>query len=381
MLAASAFLAACGAEEDATEEQQTDGEDIAEEAEDPLLIYTTLYPLEDFAKKVGGEQVEVENIVPVGADAHTFEPTAQQMISVADGDLFVYNGAGFEGFASSIKDVLDGENVKVIEASAGVDLIDYDHDHNHGHEEDEHGHEDDHDHGHEEDGHGHEEDDHGHEEDEHGHEDGHDHGHEEDGHGHEEDDHGHEEDEHGHEDGHDHGHGDQDPHVWLDPVRAVDLAENIKEALIELRPESEEYFTENFEELERDLLELDVEFQEMSDNKTKETVIVSHAGYGYWDDRYGIHQVGISGLSPNNEPSIQQVQETITFAEDRGINYIMFEQNIPTNIAETVREQIGAEDLWLHNLEALTEEDVENEEDYFSLMRRNIEVLETALHD
>ncbi|WP_026689346.1 metal ABC transporter solute-binding protein, Zn/Mn family [Alteribacter aurantiacus] len=398
MLVASAFLVACGADEDTTDQGQEGGEEAVEETEDPLLVYTTLYPLEDFAAKIGGDHVEVENIVPVGADAHTFEPTAQQMIRVAEGDLFVYNGAGFEGFASQIKEVLEGENVKIIEAAEGIELIDYHHDHDHGHEEDDHGHEDDHDHGHEEDDHGHEDDhDHGHEEDEHGHEDDHDHGHEEDDHGHEEDhdhgheeddhgheddhDHGHEEDDHGHDHGHDHDHGDEDPHVWLDPVRAIELAENIKLALIELRPEAEEDFRANFEGLEEELLELDEEFQTMADEKSQDTIIVSHAGYGYWENRYGIKQVGISGISPSNEPSIQQVQETINFAEENNINHVMFEQNIPTNIAETVREQVGAEDLWLHNLEALTEEDIENGEDYFSLMRRNIEVLETALHD
>ncbi|TMW74111.1 ABC transporter substrate-binding protein [Alteribacter natronophilus] len=418
MLAASAFLAACGTDEDVNDQGQTDDSDdetASDEDVDPLSVYTTLYPLEDFAVKIGGEHVEVENIVPPGADAHTFEPTAQQMISVADGDLFIYNGAGFEGFTDMISEILEGENVEILEAAHGIDLIDYhhDHDHDHGHEddhdhsheEDEHGHEDDHDHGHEEDDHGHEDDhDHGHEEDDHGHEDDHDHSHEEDDHGHEDDhDHGHEEDDHGHEDDHDHGHeeddhghedddhghdhshdhdhGDEDPHVWLDPIRASELAENIKDALIDLRPEAEEYFTENFETLREDLEELDEEYQEMADNKDRDTIIVSHAGYGYWEERYGIQQVGIAGISPTNEPSIQQLEETIAYAEENNINYVMFEQNIPTNIAETVRSEIGAEDLWLHNLEALTEEDLENDEDYFSLMRRNLEVLETALND
>ncbi|PYZ98554.1 ABC transporter substrate-binding protein [Alteribacter lacisalsi] len=420
MLITSAFLTACGANEETAEQDQDDsGTDEAVE-EEPLSVYTTLYPLEDFASKIGGDHVEVENIVPVGADAHTFEPTAQQMISVADGDLFIYNGAGFEGFTDMISDILEGENVEIVEASHGIDLIGYDHDHSHdhghedddhdhghedddhghedddhghedddhghedddhGHEDDDHGHEDDDDHSHEDDDHGHEDDDHGHEDDEHGHEDDDDHGHEDDDHGHEDDDHGHEDDDHGHDHHHDHDHGDEDPHVWLDPIRAAELAENVKNALIDLRPEAEEYFTDNFETLKADLEELDEEFQAMADDKDKDTIIVSHAGYGYWDDRYGIHQIGISGISPTNEPSIQQIEETIAYAEENNINYVMFEQNIPTNIAETVRSEVGAEDLWLHNLEALTEEDIENDEDYFSLMRRNLEVLETALNN
>ncbi|UCZ52604.1 zinc ABC transporter substrate-binding protein [Bacillus shivajii] len=402
MLIASTFLAGCGqSEEEQVEESagEETKEEVVEEIEE-LEIFTTLFPLEDFANRIGGEYVNVQNLVPVGADAHTFEPTANQMIDIADADLFIYNGAGFEGFADRIKETVDSHDVKVITAADGIDLIDYDHDHDHGHghEEDDHDHdhghgheEDDHDHDHDHDhdnGHGHEEDDHdhdhdnghGHEEDDHDHDHDNGHGHEEDDHDHDHDNgHGHEEDDHDHDHGHDHAHGDEDPHVWLDPIRAIELAENIKLALIELRPEAEEEFTTNFEELKGELEKLDEEFVEFSNEMTKDTIVVSHAGYGYWEDRYGIHQVGIAGISPTNEPSISQIQDIIAQMEENHIEYVMFEQNIPVSIAETVRDEVGAEALWIHNLESLTEEDVEAGEDYFSLMRSNIETLKTAL--
>ncbi|WP_184663487.1 metal ABC transporter solute-binding protein, Zn/Mn family [Texcoconibacillus texcoconensis] len=392
VLASSVALAACGEGETQEDVSQSDGGEASNgEDLEPINVYTTLFAIENFAEKIGGEYVDVENIVPVGADAHTFDPTPQDMIDVADGDLFLYNGAGFEGFEEQIEDVLVGENVEIVKAAEGIDLIDYSHDHDHdddhGHDDDGHSHEED-DHGHDDDGHGHEEDEHGHEEDEHGHDDnGHsheedEHGHDDNGHSHEEDDHGHDDNGHSHEEddhGHDHDHGDEDPHIWLDPIRSIEMAENIKHALVDLQPEAEETFVANFEELKTDLEGLDTAFQDMMEEAEQDKIIVSHAGYGYWEDRYGIHQVGIAGLSPNNEPSIQQVQDVIDLAEDEGIGYVMFEQNIPTNIAETVREQVGAEDLWLHNLEALTDEDVENGEDYFSLMENNLEVLRTAL--
>ncbi|ADU30001.1 metal ABC transporter solute-binding protein, Zn/Mn family [Evansella cellulosilytica] len=379
-----ALLVACGeGEEETTEadvgtEENEDviDEEVVEEEIDPISIYTTLFPLEDFANKIGQEYVEVTNIIPVGTDAHSFEPSASQMIDISEADLFIYNGAGFEAFAERIKETVEEHDVVVITAADGIELIDYDHDHDHSHDHD-HGHEeDDHDHGHD---HGHEEDDHDHGHD-HGHEeDDHDHGHD---HGSEEDDHSHnheDDEDHGH--GHDHGHshGEEDPHVWLDPLRAVQLAENIKDALVEIRPELTETFEQNFEALKSDLEILDQEFVDLKEEITKDTIVVSHAGYGYWDDRYGIHQIGISGISPTNEPSISQMQDMISFIEEQGINYIMFEQNIPLNTAETVRDEVGAEVLWLHNLEVLLDEDIESEEDYFSLMRKNIETLRTAL--
>ncbi|WP_368503874.1 zinc ABC transporter substrate-binding protein [Alkalihalophilus sp. As8PL] len=390
MLVLSSFLAACGGQDEAEESSET--EVTEEESSETLELYTTIFPLEDFANKIGGEYVNVTNMVPVGADAHTFEPTARQMIEVAEGDAFIYNGAGLEGFVDALINTVENEDVAIVQASEGIELIDFDQDSAHGHEEhdhehEEHGHEEDEheheEHGHEEDEHEHEE--HGHEEDEHEHEE---HGHEEDEHEHEE--HGHEEDDHDHEEqghddeehNHDHDHAhdhDEDPHVWLDPIHSITLAENIKATLIELMPEQEEYFTTNFNQVKEDLEALDNEFQAMADEANKDTFLVSHAGYGYWEERYGLKQVGISGLSPTNEPSQRQLQDIIHFANEYEINYVLFEQNITPKVAQVVQDEVGAEALYLHNLEALVEEDVQNGEDYFSLMTKNIETLRTAL--
>ncbi|GAE24628.1 zinc ABC transporter [Halalkalibacter wakoensis JCM 9140] len=367
----SGFLAACGGGNEQAAEQPVNEEPIESEEVEALELYTTIFPLENFANEIGGEFVNVTNIVPVGADAHTFEPTAREMISVAEGDAFIYNGAGLEGFVDALIETLEGEGVAIVKASEGIELLDYDHDHSHDHD---HAHEDDHDHDHSHDDHAHEDDhDHDHSHDDHAHEDDHDHDHSHDDHAHEEeDDHDHSHDDHNH----DH---DEDPHVWLDPILSITLAENIKNALIELMPEQEEFFTTNFEEVKAELELIDVEFQSMVEAAEKDTFLVSHAGYGYWEERYGVKQIGIAGISPTNEPSQRQMQDIINLANEYGLQYVLFEQNIPTKVAEVVKDEVGAEALYLHNLEALVTEDVENDEDYFSLMRRNIEVLEKAL--
>ncbi|WP_026674946.1 metal ABC transporter solute-binding protein, Zn/Mn family [Alkalihalobacterium bogoriense] len=345
-------LVACGnavEQEEATsgevtpvEEEVT--EDVVEEEIERLKVYTTLYPLQYFAEQIGGEFVEVTNIIPIGADAHTYEPTAKTMIDIAEGDLFIYNGAGMEAFAETLIESLSSENTQIVKAVEGIELQDYDHDHSHG----------DHEHAHEEDEHSH---------------DGHEHAHGEDEHSH--DDHAHEEDDH------DHHHGDEDPHVWLDPILSIQLAENIKTALTEQSPENADFFQENFEAIQSQLEQLDEEFKQMVEEVEKDTFIVSHAGYGYWEHRYGIHQIGISGLSPTNEPSQKQIEEIIHIAEDYDISHIAFEQNISNRVAEVVQSEVGADAVYIHNLEVLTDKD--EGEDYFSLMRKNIEALRTIL--
>ena len=75
------FTAACGNKEaTSSEEDKT------------IQIYTTVYPLQYFAERIGGDAVNVASIYPAGANEHTFEPTQKDMIALADADLFFYIG-------------------------------------------------------------------------------------------------------------------------------------------------------------------------------------------------------------------------------------------------------------------------------------------------
>ncbi|WP_018924831.1 metal ABC transporter solute-binding protein, Zn/Mn family [Salsuginibacillus kocurii] len=338
------IISACGtAEEEGAQEtqaEQGDEEETEEEmeeedvSEEPLHVYTTVYALEDLIREVGGDYVEVENIVPPGADAHTYEPSMQTMVDVADGDLLVYNGVGMEGFADTLVEVMEDENVPVVKAAAGIELAEYD--------PDEHTHSHDHEHSH----------------------DGEDHSHH-----------------HDQEEEHDHHHGDGDPHVWIDPTNAKTLSENITEGLKAELPEAAEKFETNKEALHDELEQLDNTFQEVVDGADKDTILVSHAGYTYWQERYGIQQLSVAGVSPTNEPSPEHLHELQHVVEDHGLNHIIFEHNYVVEVAEVLREEVGAEALYFHNLEALLEEEVEEEPGYVELMEHNIETLEQALNE
>ncbi|MCQ6275848.1 zinc ABC transporter substrate-binding protein [Bacillus sp. V3B] len=348
ILVLSIFLAGCNTQstpnENVTETQQ-------EEAEQ-LKVYTTLYPLEDFIKKIGGAYVDVESIMPSGVDAHTFEPTTKQMTTIAEADAFIYNGLGLEPFAEKMAKALENEKVKMVEATHDIETIV--HGEEHGQEDEQHS---DDAHADEEE---HSDDAHAHEEEEHS----------DDAHAREEE---HSDDAHGHD------HGDFDPHVWLDPYRSIMLAENIKNTLVELKPNAKEEFEKNYESLKAELQKLDEEFHQLVDSKENPEMIVSHAAYGYWEESYGIHQIAIAGLAPTDEPSQKDLKKIIDIANEKQIKYILFEQNVTPKVAEIIRKEINAEPLYLHNLEALTEEDRQNGEDYFSLMRKNLETLDKAL--
>ncbi len=345
LLIISMFLYGCGNEVATTTKEQEDTTKSETSDVTPLTIYTTIFPLYDFVMKIGGEHVKVENVYPPNVDAHSYEPTAKTMTNIASSDALIYSGAGIEGFVDAASEVFEKEKVKLVKAVDGIELL------AHGEHADEHGH-----------------DDHGH--DEHGHDD------------HSHDDHADEhKDEHASEEGHDdHNHGDTDPHVWLDPMYAIKMAENIKNALVELKPEAKDEFEQNFLTVKAELEKLDTEFSSVINEASQKKILVAHAAYGYWEARYGIEQIAVSGLSPTQEPSQKQLTKIIETAKANNLNYIIFEQNVTSKISEVVKNEIGADVLYLNNLESISEDDIKNNEDYFSLMRRNIETLKTALN-
>lgn len=283
-----------------------------------LSVYTTVYPLQYFTERIGGEFVEVHSIYPVGADEHSFDPTQKDMIALSDADLFFYIGLGLEGFVENAQKTLKGEHVELV--TTGEELSD-DQLTEGQHDEDE-------------------------------------------------------EEEHEHEE---HGHGQFDPHVWISPKLSIELAASIKNSLIAKMPEQEEFFNKNFSLLEDDLMELDERFKEMAANAKTKTFFVSHAAFGYIANEYGLTQVAIAGLNSQSEPSQKQLTQIVEQAKKEKVHYILFEQNISSKLTEVVRKEIGAESLTLHNLGVLTQEDVKHNETYFTLMERNLRVLEQAL--
>lgn len=103
-------------------------------AQDKLVVYTTIYPLYDFTKKIGGDRVEVIQIMPVGVDPHHFEPSAKMLARLSQAPLIIYNGAGMEPWLEKAKATLEKNKVLLVDTSVNIDLLtleDEDSDHEH----------------------------------------------------------------------------------------------------------------------------------------------------------------------------------------------------------------------------------------------------------
>lgn len=359
------FLSACGSTNEASETpvDSSNGNDSGET--EKLTIFTTVYPLTYFTERIGGDLVEVESIYPAGSNEHTYEPTQQDMIALAEADAMFYIGMGLEGFIDSAQKTLENEKVKFVATADAIpeDALGEGHSHDHEHEATE---EHSHDHG-----------------DEAAEEHSHDHEHEAT----EEHDHNHENEateEHDHEheaaEGHDHSHGSLDPHVWISPVLSQQLAESIKNELIEQDSENAEVYEANYAALVEELQALDESFQETADAAANGTFFVSHAAFGYIADTYGLEQVAVAGLNSQDEPSQKELTAIVDQAKELGIEYVAFEQNVSSKLTEVIQQEIGAEAVQLHNLGVLTDEDIDNGETYFTLMEENRKTLEKILN-
>ena len=99
-----------------------------------LKVMASFYPMYDFVRKVGGDRIQVKDMVPAGTEPHDWEPAATDIRNLEDADVFVYNGADLEHWAEDVLDTLENQDLVVSEASDGVELLDGGHDHAHGDE-------------------------------------------------------------------------------------------------------------------------------------------------------------------------------------------------------------------------------------------------------
>lgn len=181
-------------------------------------------------------------------------------------------------------------------------------------------------------------------------------------------------------DEHDHLEG-INPHLWLDPIYCIEMAEFIKDELIKNNPENKKVFESNFTELKNKLVKLDESFRKVVETSKTKEFLVSHAAFSYWETRYGLKQIHVLGLSTTDEPSQKQLKNLIDLAKKHQLKSILVEQNVSKKIPEIVKKEINGESLPIHNLAILSDTDIKNGEDYFSISEKNVAGLKMALND
>jgi zinc transport system substrate-binding protein len=165
-------------------------------------------------------------------------------------------------------------------------------------------------------------------------------------------------------------HSNEDPHVWLDPVRYTRVVDRIGELLGKQAAAKA---------LEKRLADLDTEYRVGLAHCARHEIVTSHEAFAYLAERYGLEQVAITGLSPEAEPEPGKLQSVVDLVRGHGVTTIYFETLVSPRIAETVARETGARTAVLNPIEGLTEKEASKGEDYFSLMRENLAALRAGL--
>ena len=301
----------------ANTQDQTTGENG-----DKLNIIATFYPVYDFTKNIVGEEGDVSLLIGAGTEAHGYEPSAKAIARMHEADVFVYLDENMENWVEDVTPSLEEDGVVVVQASKGIELMP-------GTEE----------------GEEHEGEDH--------HEEGEEH-----------------EGEH---------HHDYDPHLWLSPKMSIEVVNSIAEQLVTAFPGRAEEFKANTKAYITKLEALDTDYKNAFKDAKTRTFVTQHAAFGYLAREYQLKQVAITGLSSEGEPSPQRLAELTDFVKEHQVSCIYFEENASGKIAETLAEETGVSLEILNPLESLTQEQIDQGEDYISVMKENLQALEKTI--
>ena len=170
-----------------------------------------------------------------------------------------------------------------------------------------------------------------------------------------------------------------DPHIWLSPPLAKEMVDKITQGFIQIDSGNEKYYQTNADTLKFKLNDLDVQYKQGLANCAEKNIITSHAAFGYLATAYGLNQVPITGLSPDAEPSPQQLVDIVKFAKANNVNYIFFESLVSPKLANTIATELGAKTLVLNPIEGLSNDEIAQGENYFTEMENNLINLKTAL--
>lgn len=171
----------------------------------------------------------------------------------------------------------------------------------------------------------------------------------------------------------------KDPHVWLDPVLMIRMAEKISTELSNVDLENATYYQNNLGSLKNKLVELDSDYEVGLQNCKTRNFVTAHSAFGYLAERYELNQISIAGLSPEEEPSSRQLAKVAEFAKENQLKYIFFESLTNPKLSETIAKEVGAQTLVLNPIEGLSSEDASQGKNYFTEMEKNLENLKVAL--
>lgn len=300
---------------------------VREESADDgrLRVVTTLFPYYDFARAVAGDRADVTLLLAPGREAHSFEPTPLDAVTISRADVFIYNGGEGEVWADDMLDAVGEDIGTVLRMMDFVDARE---------EEFSEGMQgaDSHDHAHE----------------------------------------------------HDHDDSDEieyDEHIWTSPKNAIKLCRAVADALCAADAENANLYRANCEDYCAQLEALDADLRAVRANAVRDLLIFADRfPFLYFCEEYDLnYRAAFHGCSGDTEPSLATLKYLIDKVNDERIPVVYTIDLSSQKVAEAVSECTGARIERLWSMQTVSRTDFDAGETYLTLMQRNYEALKGGL--
>lgn len=243
--------------------------------QEKLIIVTSILPQADFIEHIGGDKVEVIVMIPPGANPATYEPTASQLKAVSSAGMYAKVGSGLL-FEEVWLNKIITTNPDMLVVDTSKGVTLMEMEKHH----------------------------------------------------HEDENPRHNDDEYS-----------MDPHIWLSPVNAQIMVQNICEGLIRIDPANETYYEQNKEQYIRDLEMLDSTINQSLSGSKNRTFMVFHPSWGYFARDYNLTMIAVE--IEGKEPSVSDMAHLIKTANENDINVIFVQPQFSTKSAEVIAKEIG----------------------------------------
>ena len=291
-----------------------------------LQVVCSVFPYYDFARQIGGDDVDVTLLVAAGKETHSFEPTPLDVITLSQADVFLYNGGESEAWVDDILSAA-GENIAVTlplmpqvsalaeEWAEGMEGAHDEHDHDHDHET------------------------------------------------------------------HDSDDIEYDEHVWTSPVLAKALCQTICDALCQADPAHREGYQARLTDYLAQLDGLDAAFREVVEAGHRRLLVFGDRfPLLYFCKEYGLdYRAAFHGCASDTEPSLATLKYLIDKVEDEEIPVVYTIELSSRKVADAIAETTGAKVLTFHSCQTVSRTEFDGGATYLSLMEQNVEALREGL--
>ncbi|TWJ33574.1 metal ABC transporter substrate-binding protein [Geobacter argillaceus] len=288
-----------------------------------LRVVTTLFPLYDFAREIGGDKVDVTLLLPPGVEPHSFEPRPDDLVRISKADLFIFTSEQMEPWAMKLIKGVAEKSLLVVDSSKGARLLKAGAAKEHKGEQSA------------------------------GMTAG--------------------------NDGHHHGEG-MDPHIWLDFSNARIMVDNMATGMATKDPANREYYTARAAAYKTELQKLDDEFKAgLATCGTREFLHGGHYAFGYLANRYGLTYRSAQAVNPDAEPTPATIAGLVKLMREHHLTYVYSEELLSPRNAEMIAKESGAKILMLHGAHNISKDELASGATFIALMKKNLATLRTGL--